>query len=173
MDDTQSLPRLLQNNKGSVLDQVDDVQSLPGLPWNILKKNMIDYTIVDKHWLLFGESYDIYMPERIFGHLSDILYERFPEDMKETSSGGIKRPILKPLYKIPLVKTDVHANSTLQLDSTKIDETGLIIEHQLQTTGCKASAFRNRTILGGADLGSHLKVSSPKKPKHPRLIILG
>lgn len=99
------------------------------------------------------------MPARMVADLSDLLWEKFPKIMGELER-GLERPCLEDTYKIPLVKSDVHGNSTMKLDSTRIDETGTIIERLLGTTGFQAPAFKKRSILNARDLGTHLKASS-------------
>ncbi|KAF8461983.1 hypothetical protein BDZ91DRAFT_850768 [Kalaharituber pfeilii] len=144
--------------------------SPPGMDMKLLKKTVINYEGIDRLWLLSMQSYAEYMPYRMVVHLSDVLWKFFGDVLKAKVSQAKKdkraysaRPEFEKIYQIPLMKSEVHALSSLELDETSIEGTAQILDALHRETEMTVESFLGRAVVHAGDLGTLMKVETLKQ----------
>ncbi|RPB24665.1 hypothetical protein L211DRAFT_848511 [Terfezia boudieri ATCC MYA-4762] len=140
-------------------------EGVPSLDGRFLFASCLDYTKIDKYWLLSKDSYAEHMPNRLVVHLSDILWKYFPIVMQELAARepGHTRPSFEWIHRIPCVRMDVNALDTLEKDETSIQGSAEVINKLLEQTGLSSIRLAGRVVLHVGDLGTMLKVSALKQ----------
>lgn len=128
-----------------------------GIDRKILFREIPDYEGIDSLWALSIDSLSEYMPSRAVVHLSDVLWEFFPEVLRKMKD---VRPTICGGYQIPLHRSQVHGMKTQPIDESTIPGISDILDASLVELDINKYEAMDRGWFVAGDLFTLIKIEA-------------